>query len=234
VRTTKNPKTLQTLGTFWIGEGGVNLGVIGDDAHLKKGFSYHLGKSELKAGATSNKLDRDRTGLTEAASAIDLGLLHNRKSQLRAFSKWLVARCLADPVAHRDIREIIYTADGATVQRYDGTVNKILTKGDQGDDSHLDHTHISFFRDSEKNDKVKLFKPFFSPVWAADVPAELQAVDPSAKKVAMAIRVFGHEFGGAINLADLEVGMKKAEHDFGLTVNPGDVVKLLALAAKKK
>ncbi len=66
-----------------IANGGVNLGIIGDTAHATLGVSYHLGKSQLTATAYSRQLPRDAAGLTEAASAIDLGKLNGSLTELR-------------------------------------------------------------------------------------------------------------------------------------------------------
>jgi hypothetical protein len=232
MRTTFNPPKLDDLAALWTSHGGVNLGITGNAAHVAAGFSYHLGKDELHPGASSATLQRDRNGLSNAASAIDLGMLDTSFSSLRTFTMWLVARCLADPAIRHDIREIIYTADGKKVQRYSGVENEIFTTGNQGDLSHLKHTHISFFRDSEFRDKVFLFGPFFVAAWGPDVPVEIRAVDPKAVRVATAIRRFGHGFGSMINLADLGAAMTNAHQDFGAAVNPGDVQKLIALARK--
>lgn len=228
---TISPPKLVDLGRFWKAQGGVNLGIKGDTKHVGKGVSYHLGKDELVATAYSIKLDRDKHGLTSAASAIDLGKLHGTFANLRVFSKWLVAECMASPAVRRDIREIIYSPDGKNVQRYSGVDNKIHTGEGNGDDTHLHHTHISFFRDSESRDKVGMFQPFFKAAWGPDVSAEIRAIDPHATRVAAAIREFGHDFGGLINVGDLAAAMKKAGHQFGAVVDPSDVQKLLVLAA---
>jgi len=227
VGSTTNPPKLVELGNFWTAAGGRNLGIKGDASHAAKGVSYHLGKDELRADAGSRKLQRDKDGLTNSASAIDLGKLDGSLQSLRVFSKSLVARCIADAAVRRDIREIIYTADGTTVQRYDSTDNKIHKGPNQGDLSHLGHTHISYFRDSEFRDKVAVFRPFFEPAWGTDVSAEIQALDPKATKVASAIRKTGHDFGNVINVGDLAVAIKKIGHPFGAVVDPGDVQALL-------
>lgn len=229
---TINPPKLAALGNFWRSQGGVNLGVVGDTKHAAKGTSYHLGKAQLLPTAYSIELSRDAKGLSNAASAIDLGKLNGNFRNLRVFSKWLVAQCQADDAVRHDIREIIYSVDGKTVQRYSGVDNKIHTGPGNGDLTHLKHTHISFYRDSETRDKVGLFQPFFAVGWGDDVGEDIRAVDPSAMKVAAAIREFGHSFGSAINIGDLEVAMNKAGHLFGSVVNPSDVLALLKLAAK--
>lgn len=224
---TTNPVRLVELGKFWIAHGGVNLGVVGDTKHQAKGVSYHLGRDQLRDDAYSIELPRDKNGLSSAASAIDLGKLNGTRANLRAFSGWLVAQCMADPKVRKDIREIIYTADGKTVQRYSGVDNKIHTGPGNGDLTHLSHTHISFFRDSEARNKVGIFRPFFEPAWGPDVSPEIRAMDPHATRVASAIRQAGHSFGSMINMDDLKAALTRAGHPFGTVVDPSDVEVLL-------
>lgn len=162
------PAPLIALGRYWTAHGGYNLGVVGDTAHQQKGTSYHLGKSQLTLDAYSRILPRDKAGLSEAASAIDLGKLgRTGYPGLRKFSVWLAERCKAGAPGTDDIREVIFSPDGTRVQRWDN-VAKVLREGGtgtgQGDDSHRTHTHISFYRDSEKRDKVGLFRPYFEDV----------------------------------------------------------------------
>ena len=115
---------------------------------------------------------RDKAGLTKRLRR-STSELNGSLVNLRAFSAWLVARCLADPAARHDVREIIYSPEGKTVQRYSGIDNKIHTGPGNGDLTHRTHTHISFFRDSEQRDKVFLFQPFFQVGWGPDVsPAD--------------------------------------------------------------
>lgn len=160
------PATLTALAAYWKQQGGVNLGIVGDLAHQRRA-SYHNGQDAIeKHGRTAAtdytiRLARDREPhLTNAAAAIDLGKLDGTLSELWRFSNWIVAECLTDATKRKDVREVIYSPDGRTVQRYDGAVNRVKV---EGDDSHLWHTHISYYRDSEKRDKVALFSPFFLP-----------------------------------------------------------------------
>ena len=122
---TFNPPTIQDLADLWTSQRGVNLGIKGDPDHVAGGVSYHLGKDDLRPDARSIQLARDRQGLTNAASALDLGKLDNSFSSLRVFSIWLVERCRANKTARADVREIIHTADGTKVQRYSGVDNKV-------------------------------------------------------------------------------------------------------------
>ncbi len=172
---TFNPPSLKALGSYWVKQGGVNLGVVGDTRHLATGTSYHLGKSALSSDAYSRRTARDKAGLTEAASAIDLGRLDGSLGHLREFSIWLVAQARANAPGTSDIREIIYTPDGLKVygwSREAGVASKPI-KG-YGDSSHITHTHISFYRDSELRAKVALFRPYFTPTVTPPVPAPPQ------------------------------------------------------------
>jgi len=164
------PPTLTELARYWQSQGGVNLGVVGDTRHVAKGRSYHLGRSALTADAYSRTTHRDRAGLTEAASALDLGKLGGSYPKLRAFSVWLVERCQTNATGTQDIREVIYSPDGHVVLRWDrerGLASE--PKPNEADASHIGHTHVSFYRDSEKRAKVGAFAPYFAPVQEAPV-----------------------------------------------------------------
>ena len=80
---------------------------------------------------------------------------------LRTFSTWMVAQCVANAADTRDIREIIYSPDGRTVRRWDR-----LGRRTSGDSSHLYHTHFSFFRDSTKagRDLTPLFRRYLTAI----------------------------------------------------------------------
>jgi len=172
------PPTLVALGRYWTAQSGVNLGVVGDTRHIAKGRSYHLGASSLTADAYSRKTARDRAGLTEAASAIDLGRLNGNYPALRKFSLWLVKRCQSNAPGTQDIREVIYSPDGKVVLRWDrerGLASE--PRPGEAEASHIGHSHVSFYRDSEKRAKVGVFAPYFEPAPTAPTtpatPAEL-------------------------------------------------------------
>lgn len=139
------------------------LGIVGNAAH-KSG--YHLGRDRIYStgGQGDNdysvKTQRDRSGLTNAASAIDVG----NYPGLRAMSSWLVSQTRMNAPDTRDIREIIYSPDGLNVYRFDSFTDVLYPGGDgtgQGDDSHLTHTHISYYRDAESRDKRDPFRRYF-------------------------------------------------------------------------
>jgi hypothetical protein len=164
------PPTISALAAYWVAQGGVNSGIVGDLAHQQRA-SYHNGQDVItKYGRTAVndytiRLARDREPyLTNAAAALDLGRLDGTLANLQAFSRWLVARCKADPTGYRLIRDVIYSPDGKVVRRWDNESKTLNVGGDgtgQGDNSHLWHTHISFYRDSEPRAKVQLFRPYF-------------------------------------------------------------------------
>jgi hypothetical protein len=144
------------------------VGIIGDTAHQEGGDSYHLGKNKIRArnGRDRYSVDeslRDRNGLTDAASGLDVGdfavTVRGKRHTLPTFSVWLVAQCKANTADTRDIREVIYSPDGSTVKRWDR-----LGVRSTGDSSHLWHTHISYFRDSENRDKTGLFRRYLTEI----------------------------------------------------------------------
>lgn len=157
------PPRLQELAAYWTMEGGVNLGIVGDAGHMDRGVSYHLGRDDLKPDAYSIRTQRDRLGLTDAASAIDLGRLNGTLLQLQRFSRWLVQEGRHNAPGTPDIREIIYSPDGTVVLRWDrerGYASE--PRGGEADDTHLTHTHVSFYRDAELRDHTTAFRPYFT------------------------------------------------------------------------
>lgn len=161
------PTQLRLLGAYWTEHGGVNLGIVGDTAHRARP-SYHNGQDAIEQYGRTAATDysirhvRDREPyLTDAAAAIDLGKLDGSLAGLQKFSVWLVQQCLYAAPGWRDVREIIYSPDGVTVQRWSGIDGQLHTGAGNGDSSHRWHTHISYFRDSENRDKVALFAPYW-------------------------------------------------------------------------
>lgn len=130
------------------GLSGDAVGIVGDPAHASTG-GYHEGNDDLARVGRLNtdyskrESARDRPG-SNAASALDIGSFSSGATSLRELSRGLVSACMAGDPRTRDIREVICTVDGRTVLRWDR-----LGIRSSGDSSHLFHTHISFFRDSE-------------------------------------------------------------------------------------
>lgn len=67
-------------------------------------------------------------------------------------------------------------------------------------------------------------------LWGPDVRADVKAVDPNGRRVAVAVRKTGHAYGSVIDTADLEAALKKAHIDYGSVVDPADVRNLLKWA----
>ncbi|MEU6075269.1 hypothetical protein [Micromonospora sp. NPDC047074] len=139
------------------------VGIVGDPAHRG---GYHCGSDRvLPRDYSVVESSRDSTGLTLDAAALDVGQFEvrsgGRTHDLRSFSTWCVAQCVAGTSDSRDIREIIYSPDGKVVRRWDR-----LRKRTSGDKSHLWHTHISFFRDSikAKRDQTPLFRRYLTGI----------------------------------------------------------------------
>lgn len=167
---TRAPGALTKARAYLINSYGVapeKVGIVGGPHHAG---GYHCGADRTVANDYSVvESSRDRKGLTDAAAALDIGTFSkkvgSRTLNLRSLSVWLVAQCKAGTADTRDIREVIYTDDGKTVKRWDR-----LGIRTGGDDSHLWHTHISYFRDSESRDKTALFKQYLEgDVSAKDV-----------------------------------------------------------------
>ena len=140
-----------------------SLGIVGDAAHS---YGYHVGKDRIFSPSGQGSSDysvksvRDSAGLSDAASALDIGSF----SRLRELSKWLVAEGRKAQPETSDIREIIYTADGVNVLRWDRERGyDSMPRTGESDASHLWHTHISWYRDAEKRDHSPLFTRFFHP-----------------------------------------------------------------------
>jgi len=152
------PAPLLQLQTYMKGQTGLSaasLGVVGNDQH---DGGYHCGWDRRRI--SSGRLDdyswqessRDWNHKTDAARAFDCGPF----PRLREMSIWMVGQCIAGTPDTQDIRSIIYSPDGLRVLRWDR-----LNRHSGGDDSHLTHTHFSFFADAEQRNKVSAFRRFF-------------------------------------------------------------------------
>jgi hypothetical protein len=168
------PRALRTLQAFLrpvTGLRPVSLGIIGDARHDD---GYHLGRDRI-FGPTGKGDDdysvvtrRDKRGLNNSASAMDIGSF----KRLREMSIWIVRQARSDAPDTRDIREIIYSPDGTKVLRWDrqrGANSRPRTG--EADNSHRTHTHISWYRDSQKRDKTALFARFFAIAPGTGAPA---------------------------------------------------------------
>jgi len=127
------------------------LGIVNSETDA----SYHHGWSQRDTDGTDYSWDessRDWSWTTNAARALDIGMF----PQLREFSIWLVGECERGAPDTLDIREIIYSPDGVVVKRWDR-----LKRRTSGGDSHLTHTHVSWFADAEHKSKMGPFVRFF-------------------------------------------------------------------------
>jgi hypothetical protein len=158
------PQRLLELQAYWRSNGGVSLGIVGDARHVR---GYHLGRDRIYSDVGlgdrdySVQVSCDRDGLTNAASAIDLGKLGGSYDKLRHFSVWLVRQCQSGNALYSQIREIIYSPDGISTLRYDRERGFASAPRTGEAEPHTNHTHISFYRCYEQTDKVQLFKPYF-------------------------------------------------------------------------
>lgn len=136
------------------------LGIVGGPSHVATGTSYHLGADQLKPSRNpySARAFRDRNGLSNAASALDID---DDLNELRALSVWLVEECRRGASDTLDVREIIYSPNGFNVLRWDRERGQGSAPFPDNDLSHRTHTHISWYRDSEFRDKVGMFRRFF-------------------------------------------------------------------------
>lgn len=146
------------------------VGIVGDSSHVG---GYHCGTDRCSVTDYSvRESPRDRAGFDLDASALDVGEFAYRAPDGRTwtlpdFSVWLVMQCRANTPDTRDIREVIYSPDGKVVRRWDR-----LGIRNSGDSSHLKHTHISFFRDSNGRTAPALARRFTTMIGASVTVAD--------------------------------------------------------------
>lgn len=130
-----------------------DVGIVGDGMHQHSG-GYHEGRDVLAGlGAlwsdySVTEYDRDRTGLTNSASALDIALAWpngGRAAGIR-FTNLMVADLIADAPGTESIRAINYTPDGVRKRRRD---KRNGLKETVSSDTVDIHTHFEFFRDTE-------------------------------------------------------------------------------------
>ncbi|WP_247677323.1 hypothetical protein [Micromonospora sp. C41] len=223
------------------GLSGAAVGIVGDPAHRG---GYHCGSDRVVSRDYSVvESARDRTGLAQWASALDVGTFSIRSGgsthNLRTFSTWMVRQCEANAPDTRDIREIIYSPDGRTVRRWDR-----LGKRTSGDSSHLYHTHFSFFRDSTKagRDLTPLFRRYLASIGLIeqedDMPTikEIEAavergIHTALTKAAARPDPYGRQVGDAVAklLAPVYAGQRALGEAIAReAANPDEVRALLA------
>lgn len=135
------------------------VGIVGGSGHVGTD-TYHCGAPELPTWATYSRTESRRDNRVEAyAAALDIGHFANGKANLRHFSIWLVEQCKKGVSWTQNIREVIYSPDGYRVVRWDR-----LGVRNTGDESHLWHTHISFFRDSRCGGALAMVRAYIAYV----------------------------------------------------------------------
>lgn len=221
------------------------FGIVGGPAHIAAGTSYHLGKDDLQLSKEPYSVyesPRDRNGLSNYASAVDIGdfsiTVDGKRHDLRSFSIWLVAQCKAGTADTQDIREVIYSPDGQVVRRWDR-----LGIRTSGDSSHLWHTHISEFRDGTGARMVVLFTRYLTEIGVivALTSDDIKAVSDAtaAKVLGRAWSIAGRTLAGSVE-ALINYGQRDADlfaqvlaaivADPGNTINlPPEQVNELAL-----
>lgn len=142
------------------GLGPTDLGIVGDGAHQRTG-GYHEGKGVLisigryhppasahvgsSAEDYSARLLRDREGLTENASALDIGAdwPHGGRAAWLRFNNLLVQLLPTDPTLAA-VRAINYSPDGTSKKRMDRQAGWAAVPST---DTVTTHTHVEFYRD---------------------------------------------------------------------------------------
>lgn len=149
---------------YLIGRGinGKSIGIVGDRSHRSSG-GYHVGNDvlamigKLHTDYSKRQTEKDRPG-SNAAMALDIGGLSAQ--QLYELTAWIIAQCRAGTPDTRNIREVIgRRSPGGGVTRYDA----LGILADTGSKDHETHTHISYYRDSEGEDKTSLFRRYYEP-----------------------------------------------------------------------
>jgi hypothetical protein len=174
---TSAPKDLLNFRSLVMSATGITnqaeVGIVGDTSHQKTG-GYHIGKDGLiaigryhpnaQAGASTEdyscRIGRDRKGLTNNASAMDIGR-DWVKGGHGAWLRWnnLVVNALRSG-DHRlsTLRAVNYTPDGNQKFRTDREQGfTIVTSGDTVDI----HTHFEWYRDTE-NQRGQCFTALLS------------------------------------------------------------------------
>ena len=148
------PQTLLNARAYILDQTGLAsgaVGIVGDSAHT---YGYHLGKDRLPSGDYSTRTSRDQAGLTNAASALDIGNF----GSLWQLTEFLVAEARNGRLP--DVREIIGPLRDGRAYRWDHLDGWTAVRRSAGD-SHEWHIHASYYRDSEHRDKTGPFRAFF-------------------------------------------------------------------------
>lgn len=150
----------------------VSLGIVGDAAHRG---GYHCGRDRLVTNDYSARTSRDRAGLTNGASASDIG---NFRGLVR-LTMWVVGEARAG--RRPDTREIIGPWSDGRAYRFDHLDRWRAELRSRGD-SHETHMHESWYRDSEDRDKIRYFRPFFEGEDDVDLDDRVNLWDEKGNK----------------------------------------------------
>lgn len=184
---TRNPDGLRELEAFFVAQiGPYWLGVVGDGSHTN---GYHLGAFEDPPGDYSTIHPRDIAGIKQFggyfAAACDIGMQWQAS---RLWFTWLIGQLREGKFP--DITEVIGSADG--VQDYRYTSDDGFVYGEIWSGNHIEHTHISFFRDSIMRSHVYLFDSWTATgriTKVASKPTPVISVKPSPSASAAPVRV---------------------------------------------
>lgn len=159
---TISPDTLLTVRRIYQKYTNLPAVALGIQHYSPQGGGYHEGNDLLaQAGRLTSDYSKRETHLDQPgsnnASAIDIGyfdvkLSNGRRVTLRDHSAWILDHWNEAWF----IRELIYSPDGKTVKRKDR-----LGIRTTGDNSHLTHDHISYFRDYTLNPAIPAFHQRF-------------------------------------------------------------------------
>jgi hypothetical protein len=149
------------------------LGIVGDKAHT---FGYHLGPDRIpnKGGDYSTQLARDLAGARKFpnyACGYDIGM---GWSDSRRWLAWLIDQCRKGTFPQ--IREVIGSLDGVHKQYWSG-LRGFRTERYTGD-NHVDHSHISVYRDTAEQDHSGILRLFFEGHTAVAAKAQARTAQP--------------------------------------------------------
>lgn len=136
------------------------VGIVGDKAHT---YGRHLGADRLPRNDYSTIHPRDRAGLSNAAAAIDIG----SHARLVRLTMHLVREAQAGRLP--DVAEIIGPAfNGRAYQWMASHAYRPQLRAPG--DSHEEHLHVGYYRDSERRSKLAPFKAFYEDGQPAHPP----------------------------------------------------------------
>jgi hypothetical protein len=159
------------------------LGIVGDRAHT---YGYHLGPDRIPdlSADYSTRLPRDLAGARRYprfACGYDIGMGWPAS---RRWLAWLVRQCRAGRFPQ--VREVIGSLDGQHKLYWSG-LRQFRTERYTGD-NHIDHSHLSIYRDTAEQDHSGLLRLFLDPPARAARPPS----GPAAGLVAPARRPAPH------------------------------------------